>query len=291
MYKIIILFFSILLLFTSCSSKYDERLKISTTNWVGYIPLLYIKERGWLEKLNIKLLNVSSLAENMYLYKAGNSDAFVGTQYEYQILKKDNLSLKPIIMFDRSNGGDLVMSNFSIEELQNTNKQIEAYLEIDSINNVVLKDFINTYNLKDKKINYINQDQAKIELLKPSSNPMVVVTYVPYNFALEKNGFKELLSTKDNYNLLVCDAMFTKAEIFNKHEKQFLELKKLIDQSIEILNKDPKAFYSVVKPYISDMNYDEFKQALDDIVWINKNMNDDLKNRLIKSNFPIRDLL
>ncbi len=73
MKKIIILCFSILLLFTSCSSKYDERLKVSTTNWIGYLPLIYAKEKGWLKELNIKLLTVSSLAENMYLYKAGNS--------------------------------------------------------------------------------------------------------------------------------------------------------------------------------------------------------------------------
>lgn len=96
---------SFFLLFTACSSPQENRLKISATTWIGYTPLFYAKEKAWLKELNIKLVNVSSLSENMYLYEAGNSDAFVGTQYEYDLLSKTNNSLKPILMFDRSNGG------------------------------------------------------------------------------------------------------------------------------------------------------------------------------------------
>jgi NitT/TauT family transport system substrate-binding protein len=181
---------------------------------------------GWLDKLNIKLLRVSSLAENLYLYKAGNSDAFLGTQFEYKILKEKNPTLKPIIMLDKSNGGDLILSNYSINELQNIDGKIDAYLEIDSVNSILLADFIKKYKLDDKKIRYINKDQTKIELLKATSKPTIIITYIPYNLKLEKAGFKEVASTKNNNDLLVCDAMFTKTEVYNEHKKQFVELKK-----------------------------------------------------------------
>ncbi len=285
-----ILLLTLLLLFTSCSSDYEKRLKISATTWVGYIPLFYAKEKGWLKPLNIKLLHVSSLAENMYLYEAGNSDAYAGTQYEYSILSKDMKSLKPIMMFDRSNGGDLVMSNISIEDLQNTTSQIDAYLELDSINNTVLKDFISKYKLEDKNINYINRDQTQIKQLQTDSKPTLIVTYIPYNFTLEKQGFMELASTKDSLDLLVVDAMFTRTETYNVHEKQFRELKKLVDKSIESLKKDPKEFYTTVKPYILDMSYEEFVDSLGDIVWINRDVSSELKQRMNQANFPTRDL-
>jgi len=287
----IILIFSLLFFFASCSSEYDKRIKISATTWIGYIPLFYAKEKGWLSKINIKLLHVTSLAENMYLYEAGNSDAYTGTQYEYLSLSTSMPTLKPIMIFDRSNGGDLVMSNISLEELQNTTTQIDAYLEIDSINNMILEDFLIAKDLKNKNINYINRNQVQIKHLKVTNKPTIIVTYVPYNLSLEKNGFKELASTKDNHDLVVVDAMFTKTEFYNQHKTQFLELKQIVDRSIDSLHKDPKEFYSVVKPYILEMSYEEFKVSLNDIVWINREFSDKLKMKMIQAKFPIRDLI
>ena len=291
MLKKIVILITTLLLFTSCSSDYDKRLKISATTWIGYIPLFYAKEKGWLKPLNIKLLHVSSLAENMYLYEAGNSDAYAGTQYEYSILSQDIKSLQPIMMFDRSNGGDLVMGNFSIEALQNTTLEIDAYLELDSINNTLLKDFLSKYKLQDKNINYINKDQTQIKQLQANSKPTLAITYIPYNFTLEKQGFMELASTKDSLDLLVVDALFTRIEIYDAHKKQFSELKKLVDKGVEALKKDPKEFYETVKPYILEMSYDEFVHSLDDIVWINRDISPELKQRMNEAKFPTRDLI
>lgn len=277
--------------FISCSSDYEKRLKISATTWVGYTPLFYAKEKGWLQPLNIKLVHLSSLAENMYLYSAGNSDAYVGTQYEYEVLSKEMDSLIPIMMFDKSNGGDVVMSNFSIEELQSTLAPINIYLEIDSINSKLIKDFLSKYNLLEKNLNYINEDQTTIKLLKSNEKATLIVTYLPYNFLLEKNGFKEIASTKESVDLLIVDAMFTKVEVYNEHKQQFRELKKLMNKSVEALNKDPREFYNTVKPYMLDISYEEFVDTLNDIVWINQGMSNELKNRLNTTGFPTRDLI
>jgi NitT/TauT family transport system substrate-binding protein len=283
---------TLLLLLSACSINYDKQLKISATTWIGYTPLFYAKAKGWLEPLNIKLVTISSLAENMYLYRAGNSDAFVGTQYEYGILNNEIKSLKPIMMFDKSYGGDLIMSNQSIEMLQRTSFPINTYLELDSVNNILLQDFIAKYNIKDKTINYINKDQSTIKLLKNDTNkPTLIVTYLPYNIVLKKNGFKEIASTKDSLDLIVIDAMFTKLEVFHQHKEQFIELKKLVDKSIQVLKENPKEFYEKIKPYMNKLDYHSFRDSTHDIKWINQDLNNNLKDRLNKSNFPTRDLI
>jgi len=150
MFKIILLFI-LILSFTSCFSPYDKPLKISATTWIGYTPLFYAKEKGWLAPLNIKITNVVSLSENMALYKSGNFDAYVGTQYEYSVLSPKDTSLHPVMMFDRSYGGDIVMGNVFINNLKNTNAVIDIYLEIDSVNSTIIKDFLKIYKLEGKK--------------------------------------------------------------------------------------------------------------------------------------------
>ena len=288
-----VIFLIALLLFTSCEYKNDKKLKISVTTWIGYTPLFYAKEKKWLEPLNIKLLNVVSLSENLYLYKAGNSDAYVGTQYEYNLLSQEKKSIMPIIMFDKSFGGDVVLGNFSIEEFQTTQKQIDAYLELDSINSIILEDFIKKYKLEDKKINYINEDQAFISRLDYNSikNPTLIVTYIPYDDTLKKSGFKELSSTKDGLDLLVVDALFTSKEVFIQNQEKFLALKALVDKAIINLQNDPKEFYETIKYYLPNTTYEEFEASLSDIVWINSNISEKLLERLRNSNFPIRDII
>ncbi len=275
----------------ACSNSHDNRLKISATTWIGYTPLYECARKGWLEPLNIKLLNISSLAENMYIYQAGNSDAYTGTQYEYNILKRDMKSLQPIMMFDQSNGGDLVMSNLTIEELSATDEVIDAYLEMDSINNIILEDFLKSYHLTQKKINYLNRDQVGIKQLKMSAKPTLIVTYVPYNIALEQRGYKPIASTKESLSLVVVDAMFTKKECYLKHKKQFDTLKSLVDRSIESLKHDPKEFYETIRPYILDMSYEEFIDSLEDIRWINRGLDERLRLRLEEAGFTTKGVI
>jgi NitT/TauT family transport system substrate-binding protein len=278
----------------SCSvSDNDKPLKISATTWIGYTPLFYAKEKGWLSKINVKLIHVVSLSENMYLYKAGNSDAYVGTQYEYSVLKDEMNDLIPIMTFDRSNGGDIVMSNVSIQSLQKGSGEIDAYLEMDSINSTILEDFITRYKIDEKRINYINRDQTEIAALKKEDlkGPTLAVTYIPYDTDLKKSGFKEILSTKDNLDLLVVDAMFTKVGTLVEHKQKFLKVKKFVGDALTVLHKDPRAFYEVIKPYMDGQTYEDFSNGLGDIEWIHHGLSLELQERMRHSLFPIKDLI
>lgn len=293
MVRMLVLLLMTLLLLASCSSESHERLTISATTWIGYAPLFYAKEKGWLKPLNIKLLHVTSLSENMYLYEAGNADAYVGTQYEYNLLVKKMPSLIPVMTFDRSNGGDMIMSNRSIAALKKTEEPITAYLEMDSINNTLLKDFMERYDLHNKTVDYFNRDQATIALidLPERSGPVLVVTYNPYDIKLRKNGFKEIASTKDGLELFVIDALFTTEDALYKHKEQFLALKKLVDDAVSALEQDPEEFYRVVKPYMLEVSYEEFEDSLSDIVWINRKLSPELAERMREAHLPIRDIL
>ena len=289
--KFVFLLF-VVLSFSSCVED-NKKIKITTSTWIGYAPLFYAKEKNWLEPLNIKLLNVVSLSENMYLYKAGNADAFVGTQYEYNFLLQEDKTLIPIMIFDKSNGGDMILSNLTLDELSKTNKDIDAYLEIDSVNSILLNDFIRSNNLQDKKINYINEYQSNISRLKANeiNNPTIIVTYTPYNNILEKNSFRELSSTKKSDDLLIIDGMYVKKDFYYENKETFVKLKKLVDDSIINLQNNPKEFYNTVKPYLTNISYEEFLSSLNDIIWLNKDIPTNILEKLDNSNFKTKDLI
>jgi NitT/TauT family transport system substrate-binding protein len=290
MKKVFILIF-LSIFFISCSKDKKDELKIVTSNWIGYTPLFYAKELGYLDALNIKLLSVVSLSESLYTYKSTHADVFLGTQYEYKESLKTNNKVIPIMLLNKSDGGDVVMSNKSIDELKTEEGIIDVFLEVNSINYMIFEDFIAKYKLNDKKFNYINKDQSFIAEQKVFKNSAIVITYNPYNIVLEKNGLKTLLSTKDSDDLLVIDAMFTSKDTLIKYYSELKELKNIIDIAVEELHKNPKEYYELIKDYLYDTKYEDFIESTQKIKWINKNPSEAIIDNLKAHNIPIKDIL
>lgn len=291
MIRVILISLISIIFLTSCVDDKKDKLRVVTSNWIGYTPLFYAKEKGLLDKLNIQLLSVVSLSESLYTYKSKNADVFLGTQYEYQeTFKRDN-QVVPIILLNKSDGGDVVMSNLTLEEIKKEDKQIDIFLELSSINSLVFDDFITKHNIKNKNFNYINKDQSFIAQQKEFKNPTIVISYNPYNITLEKNGLKTLESTKDNIDILIVDAMFTTNNILIKYKDELKELKKIIDIAIDDLQKDEKAYYDLIKDYLYDTSFEEFQKSLSNIKWINKNIDQNILDSLKEHNFPTKELL
>ena len=265
------IFIIALFILTACSEqKNEQELTIATNSWIGYTPLFYAKEKGYLTKLHIKLLPNVSLAEASNVYSVGKADMVTTTQHEYYALEKMDHNIVPIILLDRSYGGDMVLSNRTISQLKKA-KKIDAYLEIDSINAEILKDFMKYNHLQANKITFIDKDQGKIADLKPNKNKnMLIVTYSPYNIQLETNGFKELASTKNMNQIKVIDALCTNKNIIANNKQRLKKLKAIIDKSIREIQVDPKSSYDLVKPYLNNISFGEYVDSLNLIKWINK---------------------
>lgn len=219
-----------LTLFFGCTKK-EEPLTIVTNTWIGYTPLYIAQENGELDKLNIKLLQTVSLAEATDLFSVGQGDIVTTTQHEYHILKQ-HIDIQPIILLDRSNGGDMILANRTIKQLKKEQK-IEVYLEIDSINLELLDQFIQKNQIPKEHLHYIDMDQSSIQTLSnDQTKAMLIVTYTPYNAQLVKAGFQEIASTKNLDNLLVIDALCARNSILRTDQARLQKLKKIIDTNI-----------------------------------------------------------
>lgn len=291
MIRVILISLISIIFLTSCVNDKKDKLRVVTSNWIGYTPLFYAREKGLLDKLNIQLLSVVSLSESLHTYKSKHADIFLGTQYEYEEAFKIDNQVVPIMLLNKSDGGDVVISNLTLEEIKKEDKQIDVFLELSSVNSLVFDDFITKHNIKNKNFNYVNKDQSFIAQQKEFKNPTIVISYNPYNITLEKNGLKTLETTKDNIEILIVDAMFTTNDILIKYKDELKELKKIIDIAIDDLEKDEKAYYDLIKDYLYDTSFEEFQQSLSNIKWINKNIDQNILDSLKEHNFPTKELL
>ena len=289
MMKMKILLVVITFILSGCSISPSQPLRISTNLWIGYSPLFYIQQKGWLENSNIELINVVSLSESMQMYDSGFVDAFTGTQYEFKQMQKRVPSLQPTILLDRSHGGDVVMSNLDIEQLKNAQK-IDVYLEVDSVNSILLERFIAIHGIKRSVLNMINKDPDASSMLPMQSDATLIITYTPYDVSLNDIGYKTVESTK-NMHLLVLDALYADEEILEAYEDELAILNSLIAKALDHLKKDPKEYLSVIRPYFKYPDEKTFLNALKSIQWIYADRSSSLMNQFSSQNIPTEKLL
>lgn len=278
----------------SCSSdNHHPTSQIITSSWIGYSPIYYAKEMGWLDELNIELSSVISLGEATVSFQSGYFDMITGTQFEYHRIEKNGQLITPVMLLDRSNGGDVIMSNRSLEALKSEQGDIQVYLEMNSVNFFMLNDFIAEQQLQDKSLKLSHSNHLKtLNTLQnqPPEQPTIVVTYSPYDESLAKIDFEILASTATSDSILVVDALFVRNDFLKQHPKTVSALKVKIQQAILALEEDTQNYYKKVRPYLGEMTYPEFIAGLKRVEWIHQNTQPELLQKLEKYNFDTSQL-
>ncbi|PTB83377.1 hypothetical protein C9926_03235, partial [Sulfurovum lithotrophicum] len=197
------LILSIFLWFSTGCTEEKKPLKIAANQWIGYTPLFYAQEKGWLKNNGFSLQFVSSLSESLNLYHTHTVDIMTSTQYEYFKAKKNNPETSPVLLFDRSNGGDMILSNKTLSDILKS-KKIDIYMEQDSINILLLDAFVQTHHLNPKNFIYHETNPYDLKTLKADKTKnILVINYAPYHGALLKHGYTIIESTKSLKTLLV----------------------------------------------------------------------------------------
>lgn len=244
-------------------------LRIAVNAWIGYAPLVYAQRMGWLKPLNIMLFETVSLGESLSLFESGSVDAFSATEYEFRLARETASTLKPVMLLDRSRGGDGIVANRTLEQLRQETAPIETYLEADSVNMELFKQFIAARKLEHQPWKLINQDQASNTLLSPQRPaPTVVVTYSPYKEQLLAKGFGLLADTR-SLDLLIIDGIFAPEAVIDSEAARWKQLKQAVDRAIDMAQRDPQQFMKVSCSFLGMVSLAEFKAALAGIEWIN----------------------
>jgi len=258
--------FLLILFFVGCDDEVVTKpdIKIAVSNWVGYTPLFYAQQKGMLDKLGIKIVPTTSLGASLEFTKSGLVDGLCGTQMEYESLEG---RVVPVVTLDRSNGGDMILSNLPREQLYGLeNQKLDVYLEYESINYLVWKYFKESRKWGNIEFVLKSNTQSYIADLR-FENPTIVVTYHPYASKHINNGLHTITTTKEG-DLLVIDALFVTKNSLKKNKAHYQMLKKAIQHSIQALHDNPQEYYQTIHKYLQGQTYDEFIQSLKDIEWM-----------------------
>lgn len=276
-----------------CTPKEEKPLVISVDTWIGAAPLYYAHAKGWLKEANIEMLQATSIEDNMNLYESHASDIVASTQHEYKRLLKTYPDLVPLIVYDRSYGGDMVMSNRTVQQLRESTQKIDIFVEFDTVGEDMLNYFLAEHNLSKDKFNVMSRTQEEIELTPnlPSGTGVIAVTYNPHDLPLKEHGFQEIANSRsDTY--IVIDGVSGTRTVAKKHQEQIIALKVLLAKAVEAYHKKPKEFYATVKPYLGHPTYEEFEKMRGNVQWIkNEEIPATMKQKMVQMHYPVSELI
>lgn len=284
-----------ILMLSSCSEVENQQppLVLSTDTWIGAAPFYYAHAKGWLKEANIEMLQSDSIYNNLEHFHRGAADIVTGTLHEYKLLKAMSPDIIPIIIYDRSYGGDVILSNRTVSQIIQSSEKISVYIEKDTVSEEMLNYFMQEKNLSTQRYTLHGRNQNEIKSIFASglTQPVIVVTYNPHDSALRKQGFFEIASSK-NENYIIVDAVYVSSKTAAKHSDQMDALRDTLGKAVRAYHDNPKEFYETVKPYLNNPSYEEFTQMVNNIQWMeDKPLAPSMLQQLEKNGFPTGELM
>lgn len=260
---IFILVFSLSIGIYLLSQKPKEYIHIAVSSWPGYTPIYYAEEKGWLDETDIEILHVATLEESLNIYKLGLCDGLATTN-DIAVKLQEQYQVMPVMVSDRSNGGDKVLSNISLEKIKAMKSNIDVFLELDSVNHLVFDGFVQYYDLNRSHYTLYNMNQSLLGEMEMSDKPTLLITYEPFSTMLIKQGYQEIASSKLS-TINIFDLLMVKESVYQNNQDSFKQLRELVYKAIQHLENDPYEFYQTVQHYLERQSFEEFLKALEEI--------------------------
>lgn len=199
-------------------------LKIGLNQWVGYQPMLLARDLGFYNQKAIKLAELPSTTDTLHLLHVGELDAAALTLDETLLAIEQGTPLSVVMIFDISNGADVLIAQPNIKHLQEL-KGKRIGVESTAVGGIMLYSALKQAKLheKDVQIIYITAD----EHVSAYQNGRVdaVITFEPCRTPLLKQGGNELFTSRMTPNLII-DVLAIRTD---QLQKQHANIQTLID--------------------------------------------------------------
>jgi NitT/TauT family transport system substrate-binding protein len=264
-FTIHILIVSLTLLLTACTKESaPPTVKIAINPWPGYEFLFLAQEKGFFEaqNLDIKLVELPSLADVQRVYVQGRADGMASTMIEaVQAAGLTQEAIAITLIPDYSNGGDVIVSTDSITKVSELKgKRVGA--EIGSLGMYILAQALAKEGLELNDVDILNVEQLDAEDSMKRGEIDAIVTYPPYSTAIMKHDEYHQIFDTSSIPQDIIDTISLRKSTLDTLDKEWLHrFYTAWDQALAYSQKNPEDAYHIMATR-EGISVDEFKDPL-----------------------------
>jgi NitT/TauT family transport system substrate-binding protein len=248
-----------LLLGLACAREEPEPLRVGTVLWPGHEPLFLARQLGYLDERKVRLVEYSSLTEEVRAFRNGAVQV-VGTTLDMTLqLQENGFDPKVVLILDYSMGGDAILARPEIGELRELRGRRVA-LEDSGVSIFLLSRALEHAGLKptDLRIVHLPVDRHARALREREVD--AVVTLEPYAGQILDAGARKLFDSSQIPGE-VLDVLVASRDCTVRQREALQHLREAWFKALAYLEAHPEEAVARMSPRLQ-MSEADFTQAM-----------------------------
>lgn len=243
------------ILLSSCASKPQEELRISSLLWPGYEPLVLAEKLGYFQNAPIKILDYLSNTDAIAAFKNHSLEAGAFTLDETLQLLADGVDVQIVLIMDTSDGGDVILANPDIQSVSDLKGRPVA-VESSAVGAYVLQRALELNGLTLDDIEVVSTHAMEQQQAFKSGEIVAAVTFDPYRAELIQTGKHSIFNSKSIPNEVI-DVLVVRSDVVDHNPKVIRQLTQGWFKALAFQKENPKkaAEYALPRYKVSTQEY------------------------------------
>lgn len=183
------------LLLTACQPVPRSPLKLGMNPWVGYDPLVLARDRGLLDRAQVKVIELSSGSEAQRHLRNGLLDAAALTLDEALRLADDGIDIRIVYLLSSSAGADVVMARPDVTRPEQLRGRAIA-AERTTVGALMLQRLLHAAGLQSHDVRVLNIEAPQHLAAIRNGRVDAAVTFEPLAGALRAEGLIPIFDSR-----------------------------------------------------------------------------------------------
>lgn len=199
----------------ACSRPEPSPLRVGTNIWPGYEPLYVARHLGYLDTNQVRLVEFTSTSQILRAFRNGAIDAACVTIDEALLLAQEAADVRLVLVFDISNGADVIMAKPGIADLKDL-KGRRVGAETTALGAYVLMRALQSSGLTPRDVQIVPLEVSEHESAFKRGDVDAVVTFEPTRTKLRNFGARQVFDSSEIPGEIV-DVLAVRSQYLQAH--------------------------------------------------------------------------
>lgn len=254
---------------TGCDER-EPLLRVSGITWVGYEPLFLARQLELLPPERIRLIDSPSNTNSLMQLASGEVEAATLTLDEFILARSGGIPVKVAVVFDTSQGADVIMSGPGIDSLdQLAGKRVGV--EETAAGALMLRKSLEAADLSPNDVTRVPLIGADQVAAYRAGRVDAVVSYEPYASRLEEYGARRLYDSSAFPGLIV-DVLAVHERAFRKQPEALATLLEAHFEALGVIRASPGRAHRLMASRLG-LSIEDSRRAFEGIHMLGVNEN------------------
>lgn len=230
----------------ACQAPPVAPLNVGLNAWVGYDPLVLARERGLLDRAEVKVIELGSSSETLRHFRNRLLDAAAVTLDEALRLADEGFDARVVAVLSASTGADVVMARPEVHGLDALRGRTIA-VEATTVGALVLQRLLQAARLSMSDVKVLNVEATQHLPLLRNGRVSVSVTYEPMAGILREQGMRSLFDSREMPGDIV-DVLMVHAPVLEARPRQVQALLAGWQQGLAAVQRNPGDAATLLAP-------------------------------------------